>query len=154
MEIATVVILAEKQGIEVSDEDIDEIDCVDGVYICNYLIESPGERVISTGYEYSDIEKWISIVNVPKMVLTNFTVSSKREKIVEGEILTISIGLNYTNNIAAKTSLKLYVNDTEYDVSINGKTTLYDISGLAPGKYSIRGIFEDNSMFNDATLVA
>jgi hypothetical protein len=58
--------------------------------------------------------------------------------------------LNYTNNIAAKTSLKLYVNDTEYEVPINGKTTLYDIADLAPGKYSIKGIFEDNSMFNDA----
>lgn len=134
----------------VNDEEIDEIDCVDGLYLCNYTIESPGENVISTGYDFGEIEKWISIVNVPKMDLTNFTISSKRERIVEGEILTVSICLNYTNNVTAKTLLKLYVNDAEYDVPINGKTTLYNISGLTPGKYSIRGIFEDNSMFNDA----
>ena len=134
----------------INDEDVDEIDCVDGVYLYNYTIESPGERVISTGYDYSEVEKMISIVNVPKMVLTNFTISSKRERIVEGEILTLLINLDYTNNIAARASLKLYVNDDEYNVSVSGKTTLYNISGLAPGKYSIRGIFEDNNMFNDA----
>ena len=134
----------------INDEDVDEIDCVDGLYLYNYAIESPGEMVISTGYDYCEVEKWISIVNVPKMVLTNFTISSKRERIVEGEILTVLINLNYTNNIAARASLKLYVNDDEYNVSVSGKTTLYDISGLAPGKYSIRGIFENNSMFNDA----
>ena len=134
----------------INDEDVDEIDCVDGLYLYNYAIESPGEMVISTGYDYCEVEKWISIVNVPKMLLTNFTISSKRERIVEGEILTVLINLNYTNNIAARASLKLYVNDDEYNVSVSGKTTLYDISGLAPGKYSIRGIFENNSMFNDA----
>ena len=134
----------------INDEDVDEIDCVDGVYLYNYTIESPGERVISTGYDYSEVEKMISIVNVPKMVLTNFTISSKRERIVEGEILTLLINLDYTNNIAARTSLKLYVNDDEYNVSVSGKTTLYDIAGLTPGKYSIKGIFEDNNMFNDA----
>ncbi|WP_405264516.1 Ig-like domain repeat protein [Methanobrevibacter sp.] len=133
----------------VNDEEIDEIDCVDGVYLCNYTLESPGENVISTGYDFGEIEKWISIVNVPKMDLTNFTISS-RERIVEGEILTVSICLNYTNNVTARTSLNLYVNDTEYEAPINGKTTLYNISGLTPGKYFIRGIFEDNSMFNDA----
>lgn len=135
----------------INDEDVDEIDCVDGVYLYNYTIESPGERVISTGYDYSEVEKMISIVNVPKMVLTNFTISSKRERIVEGEILTLLINLDYTNNIAARASLKLYVNDDEYNVSVSGKTTLYDIAGLAPGKYSLRGIFEDNNMFNDAS---
>ncbi|MEE1335386.1 Ig-like domain repeat protein [Methanobrevibacter sp.] len=134
----------------INDVDVDEIDCVDGLYLYNYAIESPGEMVISTGYDYCEVEKWISIVNVPKMALTNFTISSKRERIVEGEILTVLINLNYTNNIAARASLKLYVNDDEYNVSVSGKTTLYDISGLAPGKYSIRGIFENNSMFNDA----
>ena len=133
----------------INDEDVDEIDCVDGVYLYNYTIESPGERVISTGYDYSEVEKMISIVNVPKMVLTNFTISSKRERIVEGEILTLLINLDYTNNIAARASLKLYVNDDEYNVSVSGKTTLYDIAGLTPGKYSIKGIFEDNNMFND-----
>ena len=129
----------------INDEDVDEIDCVDGVYLYNYTIESPGERVISTGYDYSEVEKMISIVNVPKMVLTNFTISSKRERIVEGEILTLLINLDYTNNIAARTSLKLYVNDDEYNVSVSGKTTLYDIAGLTPGKYSIKGIFEDGT---------
>ena len=134
----------------VNDEKVDEIEFADGLYFCNYTIESPGEKVISTGYDYSDVEKFISIVNVPKMVLTNFTISSKRERIVEGEILTVSINLDYTNNIAAKASLKLYVDDDEYNVSVSGKTTLYDIAGLTPGKYSIKGIFEDNNMFNDA----
>ena len=134
----------------VNDEKVDEIEFADGLYFCNYTIESPGEKVISTGYDYSDVEKFISIVNVPKMVLTNFTISSKRERIVEGEILTVSINLDYTNNIVARTSLKLYVKDDEYNVSVSGKTTLYDIAGLTPGKYSIKGIFEDNNMFNDA----
>ena len=137
-------------GNQTISAEVDEIDCVDGVYLYNYTIESPGERVISTGYDYSEVEKMISIVNVPKMVLTNFTISSKRERIVEGEILTLLINLDYTNNIAARTSLKLYVNDDEYNVSVSGKTTLYDIAGLTPGKYSIKGIFEDNNMFNDA----
>lgn len=133
----------------VNGEEVDEIDFVDGLYLCNYTIESPGENVISTSYDYSDAEKFISIVNVPKVDLTNFTISSG-QRIVEGENLTIVITLDYTNNFSAKASLKLYVNNIEYNASVNGKVTLYNVTGLAPGKYSVRGIFENNSMFNDA----
>ena len=134
----------------VNGEEVDEIGFAGGLYLCNYTVEFPGENVISTGYDYSDVEKFISIVNVPKMDLTNFTISSKREKIVEGEMLTVFISLDYTNNITARTVLKLYVNDTQYDVPITGKTTLYNIPDLTPGNYSIIGIFDGNSMFNDA----
>ena len=42
----------------INDEDVDEIDCVDGVYLYNYTIESPGERAKGLSQQDMITVKW------------------------------------------------------------------------------------------------
>ena len=124
-------------------------------YFYEYLIDSPGEKVISSildfDYDYGEIERYISIINVPKVNISSFVISiDPEEDVKQGENLTVNIKLEGFEGAGLNTSVKLYFNDSLYYANVFNGTGLLNISTLAPGDYSAIGVFEENDFYNEA----
>ena len=120
-----------------------------GVYTCEYKIVSAGENIISSIYNYGNVEKFIGIYNVPKENVTSFiVVTGQDNKFAYGENVTVFVSLYGVNGAGLNDNVIVIVNNTPITVNVVDGKASFNVSGFEPGQYAILGIFEGNNNYN------
>ena len=134
----------------VNGEDLEEIDCADGLYLCSYEVDSAGEKIISTTYDFGEIDLLISIIKVPKLhvksedlVIPEFTINPR-------PVFSINLSKYVTG------TFRIIIDEDEYsEVLTNGSASITS-SKLSLGKHNVTVIYSDDDnyvpYFNNTNL--
>ncbi|MBR6993074.1 MAG: Ig-like domain repeat protein, partial [Methanobrevibacter sp.] len=133
-------------GETISDIDFDEDT---GLFTYEYAIESAGEKVISTNYNYGGIEKFIGILDIPKANATLYVTTGQNDRFPYGKNVTVFIGLyDEYSGVGLNETVNVIINNTAVPVTIADGEGSFNMSGFEPGKYSALGIFAGNDNYN------
>ena len=115
------------------------------LYTAKYTIVNAGENIVNTSYTKATIVPGKYLVE--KANVTEFTVTVY--DIIEGDNATLFVTLIGADG-GLTADVQVFINNTEYIISVVDGEAIENIEGLAHGQYPVVAIFKDvNGNYND-----
>ena len=111
-----------------------------GLYTTEYPIDIAGQWIVSTNYELDGMEKYIGILEVPLVNVTEFSVVVPDTR--EGEDATVWVILKGLNDTGLDAYVTVIVNNEEYSVDVENGEGNINIEDLAHGQYPVVAILD------------